>query len=68
MEETFFNSTMRFEDFADFEIKVLGATYTKLHLDDGLHRLFKERLERHVGGDGAYFRVSMRMDLLRPQL
>ena len=68
VKETFFNSPMRFEDFADFESKVLKATHTKHNLDDDVHSQVKERFEKHVGEDGANFQMPMRVDLLRRPL
>jgi SAM-dependent methyltransferase len=65
VEETFFNSPMSFEGFADFENKVLKATHTRHDLDDRVYSLVKERFERHVGEDGAHFWMPMRVDLLR---
>ena len=68
VKETFFNSPMHFEDFADFESKVLKATHTKHNLDDDVHSQVKERFEKHVGEDGANFQMPMRVDLLRRPL
>jgi SAM-dependent methyltransferase len=68
VEETFFNSPMRFEGFADFEIKVLKATHTRHQLDEEVHSRVKERFDKHVGEDGAHFQMPMRVDLLRRPL
>jgi ubiquinone/menaquinone biosynthesis C-methylase UbiE len=68
VEETFFNSPMKFESFADFEDKVLKATHTQHNLDEQLHRLVKERFEQHVGEDGAHFLMPIRVDLLQRPL
>jgi ubiquinone/menaquinone biosynthesis C-methylase UbiE len=68
VEETFFNSPMKFEGFADFENKVLKATHTKHNLDDRVYGQVKERFERHVGEDGAHFQMPMRVDLLQRPL
>lgn len=68
VEETFFNSPMKFESFADFENKVLKVTHTQHSLDDELHGQVKERFERHVGEDGAHFLMPIRVDLLRRPL
>ena len=68
VEETFFNSPMRFEDFADFENKVLKATHTKHNLDNEAHSQVKGRFEKHIGKDGAHFRMPMRVDLLQKPL
>jgi ubiquinone/menaquinone biosynthesis C-methylase UbiE len=68
VEETFFNSPMKFESFADFEDKVLKATHTQHNLDEQLHRRVKERFEQHVGEDGAHFLMPIRVDLLQRPL
>lgn len=68
VEETFFNSPMKFESFADFENKVLKATHTHHHLDEQVYSQVKERFEGHVGEDGAHFKMPMRVDLLQRPL
>ena len=68
VEETFFNSPMKFESFADFENKVLKATHTQHHLDEQVYNQVKERFARHVGEDGAHFQMPMRVDLLQRPL
>lgn len=68
VEETFFNSPMKFESFADFENKVLKATHTQHNLDDQVYSLVKERFEQHVGEDGAHFLMPIRVDLLQRPL
>ena len=65
VDEVFFNSPMKFEDYTDFENKILKATHTHHNLDDELHALVKQRFERHVGEDGAHFLMPIRVDLLR---
>ena len=65
VEEVFFNSPVKFEDYTDFENKILKATHTHHNLDDELHALVKQRFERHVGEDGAHFLMPIRVDLLR---
>jgi SAM-dependent methyltransferase len=64
VEETFFNSPMHFESFADFENRIIGATHTEHRLDDRLYQLVKSRFEAHVGEDGAHFLMPVRVDLL----
>ena len=68
VEQTFFNSPMKFESFADFENKVLKATHTRHKLDDEVYSLVKQRFERHLGDDGAQFLMPIRVDLLRRPL
>jgi ubiquinone/menaquinone biosynthesis C-methylase UbiE len=69
VEETFFNSPMKFESFADFENRILKATHTHHSLDEELYSLVKQRFEHHLGDDGAQFLMPIRVDLLqRPRL
>jgi len=63
--ETFFNSPMHFDDFADFENKILGATHTDHSLSPELHAAVKTKFETHMTPDGANFQMPIRIDLLR---
>ena len=65
VEETFFNSPMKFENFTDFENKVLKVTHTNHALDEDLYSLVKQRFEEHEGDDGAHFLMPIRVDLLQ---
>jgi len=65
VEETFFNSPMRFENFAEFENNTIKATHTEHDLDETLYELVKKRFEQHIGDDGAHFLMPIRVDLLQ---
>ena len=65
VEETFFNSPMKFENFADFENKVLKVTHTNHALDEDVYSLVKQRFEDHAGDHGAHFLMPIRVDLLQ---
>jgi len=65
--ETFFNSPMRFDDFADFEAKIIGATHTHHSLSPELHAAVKAKFESHITPDGANFLMPIRVDLLRKE-
>lgn len=65
VEEFFFETTMRYADFAEFERLMIGATHTAHRLDAGQHRRVRERFERSMTPGGAVFRTPMRVDLLR---
>ena len=65
VEETFFNSPMKFESFEDFETKILKVTHTNHALDATTYALVKERFEKHVGDNGAYFSMPVRVDVLQ---
>jgi len=65
VEETFFNSPMKFENFAEFETNVINVTHSNHKLDEDLHDLVKQRFEQHIGDDGAHFLMPIRVDLLQ---
>ena len=65
VEETFFNSPMKFESFAEFENNTIKATHSNHRLDEELYNLVKQRFEQHIGDDGAHFLMPMRVDLLQ---
>jgi len=65
IEEKFFNSPMRFENFQEFENNTIKATHTDHDLDEELYQLVKQRFEQHIGDDGAHFLMPIRVDLLQ---
>ncbi len=65
VEETFFNSPMKFESFDEFENNTIKATHSNHALDDDLYMLVKKRFEQHIGDDGAHFLMPIRVDLLQ---
>ena len=65
VEEIFFYSPMRFENFAEFEENTINATHSPHSLDDALYQKVKKLFEQHMGEDGANFLMPMRVDLLR---
>ena len=65
VEETFFNSPMTFESFAEFENNTIKATHSSHKLDEKLYALVKQRFEQHIGEDGAHFLMPIRVDLLQ---
>lgn len=64
-EQRFFNTRNDFEDFADFEDKVLGVTHTEHNLGPELHQTVRETFEQYMGPEGARFEMPIRVDLLR---
>ena len=67
VEETFFNSPMKFAGFAEFEEKIIKATHSNHALDEELFTLVKQRFEQYVGDDGAHFLMPIRVDLLQKE-
>ncbi len=65
VDEIFFHSPMKFENFAEFENNTIKATHSSHKLDEILYKLVKQRFQQHVGDDGAHFLMPMRVDLLQ---
>ena len=65
LEETFFNSPMKFENFSEFENNTIKATHSDHKLGEQLYALVKQRFEQHIGDDGAHFLMPIRVDLLQ---
>lgn len=65
VEQIFFKAPGYFEDFAEFENRIIGATHTEHRLDPDLHARVKAKFEQHLGEDGAHFKQPIRVDLLR---
>ncbi|TLS67078.1 class I SAM-dependent methyltransferase [Mariprofundus erugo] len=63
--QTFFNTPMQFENFADFEQKILKVTHTEHRLSDALYAQVKQKFSEHMSPDGARFTMPIRVDLLR---
>ena len=64
-EQVFFNTPMKYQDFAEFENNVINATHSDHALDNALYDLVKQRFEQHMGNDGAHFLTPIRVDLLQ---
>jgi SAM-dependent methyltransferase len=65
-EEVFFDGVSRFQGFAEFEERILGATHSEFAIDAALYARIKASFEAHLGRDGAAeFRNPHRVDLLR---
>ncbi|GMR18760.1 MAG: class I SAM-dependent methyltransferase [Gammaproteobacteria bacterium] len=68
VEETFFNSPMKFENFSEFENIIINVTHSSHELDEKLYELVKQRFEEYIGDDGAHFLMPIRVDLLQRPL
>jgi ubiquinone/menaquinone biosynthesis C-methylase UbiE len=64
-EEIFFNTPMRFQDFAEYERLVIGVTHTRHHLSPEVYAQVQAQFARHMTPEGAKFAMPMRVDLLR---
>ena len=63
-QQCFFNAPMHFDDFADFEQKILNVTHTDHHLPNDLFASVKQQFESHMSSNGAHFQMPVRIDLL----
>lgn len=61
----FFNTPNNFENFAEFERKVIGVTHTDHRLSPALLQQVKAKFETYMGAEGAKFIMPIRVDLLR---
>ena len=61
----FFNSVSAFDDFAQFEDRILNVTHTDHSLAPDLHAEVKRRFDANLTADGARFLIPLRIDLLR---
>jgi SAM-dependent methyltransferase len=65
-EEIHFLSPSRFEGFAEFERRIIGATHSSFDIDDALLQQIRDAFMPHVDANGiAEFRSPLRVDLLR---
>lgn len=62
--QRFFLQPMHFADFDQFAAQVIGVTHTEHRLSPELLAQVRARFEQHMGGDGAHFRMPIRVDLL----
>jgi ubiquinone/menaquinone biosynthesis C-methylase UbiE len=65
VKQMFFNSPVKFEDFAEFERLILGVTHTRLQLSSEVIEEVKRRFDRHLTAQGVRFAQPIRVDLLR---
>jgi len=64
--ELHFASMSRFNGFAEFEQRIIGATHSSFDVDEQLHEQIREAFMPHVNDDGmAEFHQPLRVDLLR---
>lgn len=61
----FFNTPNNFENFAEFERRVIGVTHTEHHISPELLQNVRNKFESYMGPEGANFVMPIRVDLLR---
>jgi ubiquinone/menaquinone biosynthesis C-methylase UbiE len=63
--QVFYLAPLHFDDFADFEARILNVSHTEHRLSAQLAGEVRARFQAHVGADGANFMQPCRIDLLR---
>ena len=65
LEQIFFNSPGHYQDFAEFEERMLKVTHTDHQIDEKLYQSIRSAFLQHMTDDGAHFLKPSRVDLLR---
>jgi ubiquinone/menaquinone biosynthesis C-methylase UbiE len=68
VKEVFFNSSIEFSDFADFEKRVLQVTHSNHQLSEELYQQVRKQFSEKMAGNGGRFTLPIRVDLLRKPL
>lgn len=63
--ETFFDMPVHYRDFAEFEQRMISATFVNHRLDSTTLKEVRARFEPHMTANGAHFVRPMRVNLLR---
>lgn len=63
--QEFFRTPMHFDNFGDFENKIIKVTHTKHALSPDLLKTVRGKFEAHMTEKGAGFFMPIRVDLLR---
>jgi len=64
-DEIFFNTPIAFEDFDDYENRVINVTHSSHRLSPELYTRVREQFLLNMQEDGASFLVPIRVDLLQ---
>ncbi len=65
VEQKYFDNSMRFVNFEDFEKRVMQPTFADHRIDDAKRAMTRASFEPHMGSEGAFFERTMHMRLLR---
>lgn len=63
--QLFFNTRSQFDDFEQFDARMIRVTHTNHQLSPELYRQVREKFMPHLGPAGATFLNPQRVDLLR---
>jgi ubiquinone/menaquinone biosynthesis C-methylase UbiE len=64
LKQTFFLQPSRFEDFSQFENRIIKVTHTDHKLSPELLDAVRTKFSQHLSPDGATFHMPIRVDLL----
>ncbi|MCK5665420.1 MAG: class I SAM-dependent methyltransferase, partial [Thiotrichaceae bacterium] len=65
VEEVFFHTPLKFENFTAFENDTIKVTYGDYQMDDDLYNRVKQSFEQHMTEDGVHFLQPIRVDVLQ---
>ena len=65
--EQHFASEVHFQDFADFDLRMMRPTFADHHIDDTKRAAVQRALAPHLGAGGAHFTRPMHVRLLQRQ-
>jgi len=65
LSETFFDMPVHYDDFEDFERRMIDVTFAERHLDAATRAAVRARFLPHLTAQGADFVRPMRVNLLR---
>lgn len=65
LSETFFDMPVHYDDFEDFERRMMDVTFAERHLDTATREAVRARFLPHLTAQGADFVRPMRVNLLR---
>lgn len=63
--QLFFNTRSRFDNFEQFDERMIRVTHTKHELPPELYRRVREKFLSYMTAEGAFFHNPQRVDLLR---
>jgi len=68
VDELFFNTPIHFEDFEEYERKVINATHSDHQLSAELFQEVRDKFSGHLHEGGADFLIPIRVDLLQKKV
>jgi ubiquinone/menaquinone biosynthesis C-methylase UbiE len=65
LQQIFFNAPGHYQDFGEFDQRMIRVTHTQHRIDDALYGRIRDAFDHHMGEDGAHFLKPSRVDLLQ---